>query len=395
MSLRVAIAKPDWGITGGFELLVDEVATRLEAVGHRVRWLKPRVSALGTRAYGRDISPVVDAAPDFARFVQLTEVFESLDLHRADLVLSAMPPSYAVQHPRHVAIFSHHLRAYYDLSDVVVEAGLVSDVDAHERAARHVRAIDARHLGTTPSILATSREVADRLDRFNGLRHNVGVFHAGLGFRGAFPAAASDDRFDHVLCVSRHEFPKRTELFVQAAQHVTGARCIAVGAGGRLGWARRLDHEMRTGARSIDARSRDLWCTDAPWIDPAGEPDATVQFTGHVHADELDRLYRDAVCVVAPAYLEDYGLTAIEAMAFGKPLVVCRDGGNLVNLVEHGVNGLVVEPDGKALAEAVQTLVDDRALAASLGSAARELALGFTWERTMAEVDAAIAQVMA
>jgi glycosyltransferase involved in cell wall biosynthesis len=153
---------------------------------------------------------------------------------------------------------------------------------------------------------------------------------------------------------------------------------------------------MARGDRSIHDSGRELWCTDAPWIDPASQPGGSgaVRFVGHVDSAELDRLYRSALCLVAPAYLEDYGLTAVEAMAYGKPLVVCRDGGNLVNFVEHGVNGLVAEPDGASIAAAVAELADDRAKAARLGAAARELAHEFTWDRTIAEFVSGIERVM-
>ena len=99
-------------------------------------------------------------------------------------------------------------------------------------------------------------------------------------------------------------------------------------------------------------------------------------------------------CVVAPAYLEDYGLTAIEAMAYGKPLIVCRDGGNLVNFVEHGVNGFVVEPEGPAIAEAVNLLIDDPALAQKLGAAARETARPYTWDRAMQQFQSGVEKVL-
>lgn len=396
MKLRIAVAKPDWGIQGGYELLMNELAARLAARGHEIRWLLPRIDQLGSRAFGHDVSGLQQRVPDFARFVQLVDVFSSLDLHRADVVLSAMPPAYCVQHPRHISIFSHHLRSYYDLSDVIVEAGMVRDVDAHRHAEAHVRRIDARYLGATPLIMATSEEVAGRLERFNGLRHNVALIHAGLGFKGSFPEPSPSDAFSHVLCVSRHEFPKRTELFVQAMHLAPDVDAISVGAGGRLGWVKRLDHELVTGARDVRAPGRSLWCLDTPWLDPDAQGDETrVRFRGHVDANELDRLYRDALCVVAPAYLEDYGLTAIEAMAYGKPLIVCRDGGNLVNFVEDGVNGFVVEPDAAAIAEAVLRLRDDRSLAASLGRAARESARLYTWDRAMQQFDAGLERVMA
>ena len=69
-----------------------------------------------------------------------------------------------------------------------------------------------------------------------------------------------------------------------------------------------------------------------------------VEIAGRVDDARLAQLYREAPCVVAPAYEEDYGLTAVEAMRFGTPVIVCRDGGGLPGIVRHGFDGLVVEP---------------------------------------------------
>jgi glycosyltransferase involved in cell wall biosynthesis len=396
VSLRIAIAKPDWGIQGGYEFLIAQLVRRLEQRGHDVTVLHPRVDRMGAFAFGEDVRDLLVHDGEYARFLQIVERFAVLDLRRADLVVSAMPGAYALQHPRHLTIFSHHLRRHYDLSDVYVEAGMVDDLAVHARASADVRRIDARYLGATPLILATSQEVAGRLARFNHLTHNVDLFLAGLGFQGEWPEPTDRDAFEHVLCVSRHEFPKRTELFVQAMQHIEHARAVSVGAGGRLGWAQQLAVDFVEGRRDADFPSRQLWCTTVRSPIPMPLEDVgPLRFVGHVDAAELDRLYRRALCVVAPAYLEDYGLTAIEAMAYGKPLVVCKDGGNLANFVEDGVNGFVVEPDGRSIAEAVQRFVDDPALAQKLGAAARETARPYTWERAMRQFDAGIERVMA
>ena len=175
-----------------------------------------------------------------------------------------------------------------------------------------------------------------------------------------------------------------------------GLNGIAVGAGGRLGYAMDLDRRFATGQLDPAGDSRSLWCVDAPWISPEAAPDtpARVHFTGQVDDDELDLLYRRALCVVAPAYLEDYGLTAVEAMSFGKPLVVCRDGGNLVNFVSHGENGYVVDAAGPAIAEAVRELASDPQRAREMGANARESARAFTWERGMRQIADGIELVM-
>ena len=111
-----------------------------------------------------------------------------------------------------------------------------------------------------------------------------------------------------------------------------------------------------------------------------------VRILGRVSDEELAALYRDALCVVAPAYDEDHGLTVVEAMAYGKPVVVCRDGGGLTALVEDGVNGFVVEPDGASIAAAVARFADDPALARTMGAAARERAATRTPEHARGQL---------
>jgi len=94
---------------------------------------------------------------------------------------------------------------------------------------------------------------------------------------------------------------------------------------------------------------------------------------------ELRDLYARAACVVVPQHPDGYpygseggGLTAmLEAMAMAKPMVVTERAA-LRDYVEPGRDGLVVPPrDPAALCEAVERVLGDRDLAASLGAAAR------------------------
>ena len=95
---------------------------------------------------------------------------------------------------------------------------------------------------------------------------------------------------------------------------------------------------------------------------PTDRAQTTFGSIGHVPDSDLVGLYQRALCVVAPAYREDYGLTALEAMVHGKPVIACRDGGGLLGAVHDGENGLVVEPTAAALADAVRRLRTDPAL---------------------------------
>jgi glycosyltransferase involved in cell wall biosynthesis len=73
--------------------------------------------------------------------------------------------------------------------------------------------------------------------------------------------------------------------------------------------------------------------------------------------------------------MEAQGLTLIEAMMAGLPVVSTASGG-ITDAIRHDATGLVVQPAAPAeIAGAIRRLVANPALAARLGSAARELAL--------------------
>lgn len=389
--MRIAVVKPDWGIRGGFEIVLDRIAGHLTAGGHDVREVAVPVGSVGNRPFGLEIpEPVRARVPQLVSYLAQVEAFRDLDLHRAELVISTQPPSFVVDHPRHLSVFFHHARQFYDLAAANTAAGTV-DPELHPLACDVVRSVDAPCLAAVTHFLAGSETVRDRLARFNGRRDGVSLFHAGAGHLAIDPPAF-DPSSRLVVCVSRHEFPKRTELFVQALSLLPDHHGVSVGSGGRQGAVMDLDRRLRLG-EPVDPAAA---LAAAPWIpvDQVPPHDSNVAFAGRVDDDRLARLLGEALCVVAPAYEEDYGLTAIEAMSYGRPVVVCRDGGHLAQLVEHERTGLTVEPTGAAIAEAVRRLTADPDLARRLGAAGREVAAGFTWERAFAQLDHGVERVM-
>jgi len=375
-------------VTGGFEGVADWIETTLRRDGHEVERLSVGVDALPHRPFGLPVPDHVwHRAPEYFRYLASVEAFERLDTRRYDAVVSTQPPSFATPHPRHLSLFFHHHRIFYDLEEPYLAAGFSPDPELHRRAAAKVRALDRPRLDAVRWFLAGSEPVRARLARWNGI-DRVGLFHAGpapgLDVGEPVPAA---ERTGPVLCVGRLEFPKRPELFVQAMHlaHASprGRRGVLAGDGGRMAWVRAVDERFgRADTDPADVRAEELWCTtgwDAP---PVGVPrPSPVEIAGRVDDDRLTQLYREAPCVVAPAYEEDYGLTAVEAMRFGAPVVVCRDGGGLAGIVHDGVDGLVVAPDGPSIAEAVDRICSDVELREHLSRGAVATAATYTWRR--------------
>jgi alpha-maltose-1-phosphate synthase len=77
---------------------------------------------------------------------------------------------------------------------------------------------------------------------------------------------------------------------------------------------------------------------------------------------------------VLPSWYEERGRVLLEAMAVGTPVVATRTGG-IPATVQDGVTGLLVPPrDPRRLAAAIDRVLGDEGLAASMAAAGRAAA---------------------
>lgn len=103
-----------------------------------------------------------------------------------------------------------------------------------------------------------------------------------------------------------------------------------------------------------------------------------VTFAGPVSHEQLPDLYRGLDVVVTPSSFEIFGMSTLEALACGKPVVASRVGG-LCDLIQEGYNGyLVSSQDDAALANRVIYLLQHKDLARKLGDNARKTALEYS-----------------
>jgi len=108
-----------------------------------------------------------------------------------------------------------------------------------------------------------------------------------------------------------------------------------------------------------------------------------VRFLGAVTPRRLADLYALADVCVVPSHTESFGLVALEAQASGTPVVAAAVGG-LVDVVEDGVTGFLLEGrDPAVFAGRIGEVLADPALRERMGSAARERAGRYTWERSV------------
>ncbi len=108
-----------------------------------------------------------------------------------------------------------------------------------------------------------------------------------------------------------------------------------------------------------------------------------VHFAGYVADDDLPALYTGADAFALPSLSEGFGMPALEALAYGVPVVAA----NTTSLPEIvGEAGLLVDPlDEAAMGAALVRVLTDQPLRTYLSAAGPERAAQFSWERCARE----------
>jgi glycosyltransferase involved in cell wall biosynthesis len=119
-------------------------------------------------------------------------------------------------------------------------------------------------------------------------------------------------------------------------------------------------------------------------------------FTGSVARADVPAWIRSADVVLAVPWYEPFGITPLEAMACGRPVVASAVGG-LVDTVADGLTGELVPPrDPGRLGEVLTSLLADDERRAAYGAAGVQRARArYRWNRVVADTEAVYRHVLA
>ena len=160
-----------------------------------------------------------------------------------------------------------------------------------------------------------------------------------------------------VLCVSINKPHKNVATLIRALGHPSVSDVVLVVAGG------------------IDRRY-----PSAVELARASGVEARVIELGVVPEADLPALYSAAAALVCPSLAEGFGLTALEAMACGTP-VVSSNRSSLPEVV--GDAGILVHPlDEGQIADAIGQIAGDSDIAVRLKAVGLQRAAQFSWRRT-------------
>jgi D-inositol-3-phosphate glycosyltransferase len=228
-------------------------------------------------------------------------------------------------------------------------------------------------------VIAQSQDEIRELVRMGVPRSRVTVVPSGVNdaaFSPVGPVAPRDPDRPRVLSVGRLVERKGFQDLIQAMRLVPGAECLIVGGPP----ADQLGEDPH--ARRLRALAESCGVADR------------VRLVGAVPREEMPRWYRSADVLVAAPWYEPFGLTPLEAMACGVPVIGTAVGG-LIDTVVDGATGELVPPrDPGALGAAVERLLADRDRRFAYATAALDRARqAYSWRRAADQLGAVYAAV--
>jgi glycosyltransferase involved in cell wall biosynthesis len=120
-----------------------------------------------------------------------------------------------------------------------------------------------------------------------------------------------------------------------------------------------------------------------------------VRFLGAMERDDVLELFAASDAALLSSSWENFPHALVEALAVGVPVIATRVGG-VPEIVEDGVNGLLVPPgDPAALAETIQRFFGDRDLRERLREAAARSVARFSQEAVLGRLEATLERAAA
>lgn len=325
-SVRIAIFHDYFGAIGGGERLVIAMAKTLDAdiITTDIEAVKKIDPSVRVVSLGKTLSfpPLKQVSASFLFY------FCNFSQNYDYFIFSGNWAHYAAhRHHPNMWYCNTPTRAFYDrYPSVIQQQNFLKRQIAWIWITIH-RFFDQRSIRNVDTIVANSENIKGRVTRF--YQRESAVIYPGIDF----PRFHCTEYGDYWLSVNRLYPEKRIELQIEAFRRLPDEKLLIAG-----GYTEG-DHE----SAYVQKIMRDL--------------PSNVTILGEVSEEKLIDLYSRCRALLCTAVDEDFGLTPLEAMASGKPVVAVDEGGFKETVTPE--TGVLVHPDIEAIIDAITTVGTD------------------------------------
>lgn len=328
-------------VQGGAEFLVNNLKDKLIEYGHEAQEIQ-----LPFSWYPQE--RIIDSM----LAVKLTRI------ENTDKVIAMKFPAYYIDHPNKQIWLMHQFRQCYDLWGTEYQF-FTNDTDGKKIRECVINADNSLFRTQEKPIYTISPVVSERLKVYNGIDsqylcpplNNPEMFH----FK---------EYGDYIYYPSRVNQSKRQHVAIEAMRYTrSNVKLIISGKG--------------------DTKDDERYLFEL--IEKYSLSSKVIYLNKFISEKEKADFYAGCLAVAFIPLNEDYGYITLEAFKSEKPVITFTDAGGPTLVVEDGFNGIVTEPDPKQLAEAMDSLYNDKQRARSLAQNAPILLdkLGINWDNIM------------
>lgn len=217
-------------------------------------------------------------------------------------------------------------RFAYDLHDYYLQNLPKSQRPAFILFSKVIRRIYEKSFAKMDIIIANSQNVRERIQHY--LKSDAVVIPPPV----ETASFSWKSQKDYYLSTARVEDYKRIDTIVEAFKKMPDKKLIVASGGSQL-------EKIQQTAKSSP----------------------NISFTGWTTEEELQKLVGNCIATLYLPKNEDFGISPVESMAAGKPVIGANEGG-ITETVLHNKTGLLIEPTIPSIIQAVYELPSQRAL---------------------------------
>ena len=286
---------------------------------------------------------------DLFRIFYLHQISKDNYFNQFDIAITLHPDSHCINHTNHIIYFQHHIKQYYDLFWYSYrQRRIISKKMIFLLLAAINRIADKIYLTSSlknARVIVNSQTVGERLKKYNKIS-NFEVINPGCQIPTDTTQTITDHKTDAIIDVVR-----------QINKNDNNNKKLVILSFSRLNIQQKgIDIILNTASlmpscQFIIAGPYDITLES---IDKSSMPQNIHLIVKDFSDEEKATFFRKCDVFLAPYLEEDFGITPIEANAYGKPVVYCDDSGEIVRTQKHKTTGYMSRRNTKDLAKGIE-----------------------------------------